>query len=160
MQRLMLALMALTCALSAVVTRPATAQDDKKAAELEKKVAELEKKVAALEAALKASPKPDLDLKLVGSWANPQEKGETIVALRFEADGTGRMVTRDEKDNLATKYVRYELTGKVIDVRLSNDKEFGSSYGYKMTVVSVDGKQLTLKSEFHVKGAELKLDKQ
>jgi hypothetical protein len=87
MRQLVITLTALAWVLFA--TQPATAQDDKKAAELEKRVAELEKKVAKLEAALKVSPKPDVDLKLIGNWANPQEKGETIVALRFEADGTG-----------------------------------------------------------------------
>ncbi len=158
MQRILLALMALACALSAA--QQATAQDDKKRAELEKKVAELEKKVATLEAALKVSPKPDLDLKLVGSWANPQEKGETIVAMRFEADGKGRMVLRDEKDKLTTWYIQYELTGKVMDVKVANLEDFNTYFAVKMTLVSLDGKQLALKSEYYTKGAELKLDKQ
>jgi hypothetical protein len=158
MNRLLLALVGLVC-LCAVGSQRATAQDDKRVAELEKRVVELEKKVAALEALSKAPPTPALDNKLVGSWATPNLKGKGISALRFEAGGRCTVVTANEKGKLEFWYGPYTLIGKHIRLVLS-DKPFDSGGGvFEMTVVSVGDKELVVKGNFVVPD-EVKLERQ
>jgi hypothetical protein len=70
------------------------------------------------------------------------------------------MVTRDKEDTVRTWYVQYEVTGKMIAVKMSNAKDFNSYSSINITILNVDAKQLTMKNDFYAKGVELKLDKQ